>query len=66
MASSAGAWDAMIASELVAETLAYVDKAIDNVADLPADLPWGNAEVVAMLDDVRSLLLTGRVVPGGR
>ncbi len=62
---SAGGWDAMIAAELVTETLAYVDKTVDNVADLPTDLPWSNAEVVRMLDDVRSLLITGRVVPHG-
>lgn len=46
------------------EALVYVDKSLDNVRDLPADLAWTNREVVEVLEDVRSLLLTGAVTPG--
>ena len=46
------------------EALAYVDKSIDNVADLPVDLTWKNHEVVAMLEDIRALLVTGEIAPG--
>lgn len=45
-------------------TLAYVDKSIDNVDSLGPDVPWTNTEVVALLNDIRSLLLTGDVTPG--
>ncbi|MTE24846.1 hypothetical protein [Microbacterium sp. ZXX196] len=47
-----------------ADALAYVDKAIDNVADLDPDLSWANAEVLEVLEDVRSLILTGKPLPG--
>ncbi|MFJ2370890.1 hypothetical protein [Microbacterium sp. NPDC087665] len=46
------------------ETLAYVEKTIDNAAGLAPNLSWENREVVAMLADIRSLLITGSVVPG--
>jgi hypothetical protein len=46
------------------EALAYVDKSIDNVADLDPDLTWRNVEVVSMLEDIRSLLVTGEISPG--
>lgn len=42
--------------------LGYIDKALDNVADL--DVLWTNAEVVEVLEDIRSLLLTDREVGG--
>lgn len=42
--------------------LGYIDKALDNVADL--DVLWTNAEVVEVLEDIRSLLLAGHIVPG--
>ena len=45
-----------------ADALAYVDKALDNVADL--DVIWETREVVEMLEDIRSLMLTGEPLPG--
>ena len=44
------------------EALAYVDKSIDNVADL--DVIWETREVVEMLEDIRSLLVLGSITPG--
>lgn len=45
------------------EALSFVDDLIDNVAHMdPAPL-WRNDEVVRMLDDVRALLVTGKVTP---
>lgn len=44
--------------------LEYVDKSLDNVADLDADLVWHNHEVVEVLEDIRSFLVTGDVTPG--
>lgn len=44
------------------DTLAYVDKGLDNIAG--GEYVWSNAEVVEMLEDIRSLLLTGEVTPG--
>ena len=46
------------------EALAYIDKTLDNVADLQPDTTWQNAEVVSMLEEVRSLMLTGKTTPG--
>lgn len=46
------------------ETLAYVDKSLDNVADLDPDLTWTNTEVIQVLEDIRSLLVTGNITPG--
>lgn len=46
------------------EALAFVDKTLDNIADDdPAAKAWRNDEVVRMLDDIRSLLVTGGVTP---
>jgi len=45
------------------EALAYVDKSIDNVADMPPEMIWENREVIQMLEDIRSLLVTGQVMP---
>lgn len=47
------------------EALAFIDKTLDNVADLPPNLSWKNREVVALVADVRSLLVSGVLVPGG-
>lgn len=44
------------------EALAYVDKTIDNVADI--DVIWETREVVEMLEDIRSLLVLGSITPG--
>ena len=52
----------MNAEKLIRGTLAHIDKSLDNVADL--DVVWGNAEVVAVLEEVRSLLVTGEINPG--
>lgn len=52
-----------IASHAV-DALTYIDKSLDNVAGLDADLSWANVEVVEMLEDARSLLLLGVVTPG--
>lgn len=46
------------------EVLAYVDKSIDNIVDLSGEVTWQNREVIEMLEDIRSLLLTGAVTPG--
>lgn len=46
------------------EALAYVEKSLDNVGDMPSEMPWENREVVSMLEDIRALLITGQVVPG--
>jgi len=45
------------------EALAYVDKSIDNVADMPPEMIWENREVIQMLEDIRSLLVTGQIMP---
>lgn len=45
-------------------TLAYVDKGLDNIADLDANLPHRNHEVFTLLNDIRSLILTGELWPG--
>lgn len=58
------ALERVMQAQMIEETLAFVDKALDNVANLPADLAWENREVVGVLEDIRSLLLTGSVVPG--
>ena len=47
-----------------ADALAYVDKTLDNVADVGPDVTWKNVEVVELLEDVRSLILTGEPLPG--
>lgn len=47
-----------------ADALAYVDKSLDNVADLDPGTAWTNAEVVEVLEDIRSLMLTGEPLPG--
>lgn len=47
-----------------ADALAYVDKTLDNVADVGPDVMWKNGEVVALLEDVRALILTGEPLPG--
>lgn len=44
--------------------LAIVDATLDNAVDLDAGVTWTNLEVVAMLEDIRSLLLVGQVIPG--
>ena len=43
--------------ESVREAVAYIDKSLDNVADLASDLPWRNEEVIEVLRDVRALLV---------
>lgn len=52
----------MNAEKLIRGTLAHIDKSLDNVADL--DVVWENAEVVEVLEEVRSLLVTGEINPG--
>lgn len=47
-----------------ADALAYVDKTLDNVADFDPELIWENREVVTLLEDIRSLMLTGEPLPG--
>lgn len=44
--------------------LSYVDKTLDNVAHVDTDVTWKNSEVVGMLDDLRSVIVTGGVTPG--
>lgn len=39
--------------------LGYIDASLNGIADLSPDLPWRNDEVVELLDDLRSLLVTG-------
>ena len=46
------------------DALAYVDKGLDNIEELDPDLVWTNAEVIELLEDIRSILLTGEVTPG--
>lgn len=38
------------------DALAYIDKSLDNVADLDDDLTWTNAEVIEVMRDVRAIL----------
>ena len=38
------------------DALAYIDKTLDNVADLDEDLTWTNAEVVEIMRDLRGIL----------
>ena len=45
------------------DALAYVDKSIDNVADMPPEMIWENREVIQMLEDIRSMLVTGQIMP---
>jgi hypothetical protein len=46
------------------EALAFVDKTLDNIADDdPVMASWRNEEIVRMLEDIRSLLVTGKVTP---
>lgn len=45
-----------------ADAMAYVEKTLDDVADL--DVIWETREVVEMLEDIRSLMLTGEPSPG--
>lgn len=47
------------------EALAFIEKTLDSVADMPPETQWTNVEVVAMVEDIRSLILTGTLVPGG-
>ncbi|WP_341945636.1 hypothetical protein [Microbacterium sp. LWH11-1.2] len=49
--------------ESVADSLAYLEKTLDNVAELRDDLTWTNAEVVAMVTDA-ILLLRGQTNAG--
>lgn len=43
------------------EALAYIDKSLDNVADLDPDTAWTNVEVVEVVEDIRSLLVAGEL-----
>ena len=45
------------------DALAYVDKGLDNIKG--GEYVWSNAEVVELLEDIRSILLTGEIAPGG-
>lgn len=45
------------------DALAYVDKGLDNIEG--GEYVWSNAEVVELLEDIRSILLTGEIAPGG-
>lgn len=44
------------------EAVAYIDRSVDNVEDLDSSTAWRNDEVLEVLRDIRSLLLTGEVV----
>jgi hypothetical protein len=39
------------------DSLTYIDKTLDNCADLPSDLPWRNEEVIEVLRDIRKFIL---------
>lgn len=48
--------------DFAAEVVAYIDRSVDNVEDLDSSTAWRNDEVLEVLRDIRSLLLTGEVV----
>lgn len=47
--------------ERAGEVVAYIDRSVDNVVELDASTAWTNDEVLDVLRDIRSLLLTGGI-----
>ena len=45
------------------DALACDDKVLDSIKG--GEYVWSNAEVVELLEDIRSILLTGEITPGG-
>ena len=55
---------ATIAGHHVIASLGFIDQTIYANDDSRPDLKWSNAEVMELLNDIRSMLLTGAVTPG--